>query len=58
MKYSKRIISLIIAIAIITNFLILSNIKVLAHESLLDVEYDDCVPPELGAGTKDSIDEM
>ena len=58
MKCSKKIISLIIAIAFAANFLILSNVKVLAHESLLDVEYDNCTPPELGSGTQDSIDEM
>ena len=58
MKFCKKIISLIIAITISINFLMISNIKALAHESLLHVEYDDCIPPELVAGTHDSIDEM
>ena len=58
MKYSKRIISLILAIVIATNFLVFSNIKAMAHESLLDVEYDACITHESNQIPEDGIDEM
>jgi hypothetical protein len=41
MKCGKKIFSLIMAIAITTNIFIFSDIQVLAHESILDIEYDD-----------------
>lgn len=58
MKCGKKIFSLIMAIAITTNIFIFSDIQVLAHESILDIEYDDCITPEVGVGTQDGIDEM
>ena len=53
MEY-KRIISFIIAISIAINVFIFSNITALAHESMLDVEYDICIPEN----SNDGINEL
>ena len=58
MKYSKKIISLTITIAIVFNIFMLSDIKAMAHEAMLDVEYDNCITHESNQVPEDGIDEM
>lgn len=48
MKLNKRFIAFIMAIVMVVNSSILGAIQVFAHDSMLNVEYDDCIY-EIGA---------
>ena len=50
MKFNKRFIAFITTLAMIVNFLMLSTIQIFAHDTVLDVEYDDCVYAENNDG--------
>ena len=51
---NKKLFTSIMALIMIVNFLCLAPIKVSAHETILDVEYDPCLP----VNHEDGIDEM
>lgn len=43
MELNKRFIAFIATLAIVVNFLMFSTVQIFAHDTVLDVEYDDCV---------------
>ena len=54
MKFNKRFISFAVTLIIIFSFFTANSIPVLAHGTVLDVIYDDCI----GIADNDGIDEM
>ena len=54
MKFNRKFVSLIMALLMVLNFSIVGSISAFAHETMLEVSYDDCIP----ANGSDGIDEM
>ncbi len=54
MKSNRKLIALIVTLVVIVNFPVLSSFSVFAHQTMLNVNYDNCTASE----KSDGIDEM